>query len=209
MTIVVVLAAVVAVLVVVSLAWRWASRNWSLPCPSLLAWMLESSLLERLNGTATTVERLELKPGQTILEIGPGPGRLLIPAAKRIGPQGRAIGVDIQPKMIDRLRRRAERAGLTNLTTIVGDATTSHVPPESVDVVFLCTVLGEIPVRSAALAECFKAAKTGGALCVTEMMGDPHYQSRSTVRRLAEQAGFRFERCEGSWLMFTSRFVKP
>lgn len=209
MKIVLVLAAVAAAFVLFNLGWRWASRNWSLPCPSLLAWMLESSFLEGLNGTKTTLEQLELAPGQTVLEIGPGPGRLLIPAAKRIGPQGRAIGVDIQPKMIERLERRAAAAGITNLTTIVGDAGTTHVPPGSVDLVFLCTVLGEIPDRSAALAECFKAVKTRGALCVTEMMGDPHYQSRSTVRRLAEQAGFRFDRTHGSWWRFTSRFVKP
>jgi len=71
---------IAALVLAFSLAWRWASRNKSLPCPTSLAWFLESPTIQRLNGTAATLDRLELKPGQTILEIGPGPGRLLIPA---------------------------------------------------------------------------------------------------------------------------------
>jgi ubiquinone/menaquinone biosynthesis C-methylase UbiE len=196
-------------LVAVSLAWRWASRVRSLPCPALLAWSLENPVLQRLNGTRTTLERLELRPGQRVLEIGPGPGRLLIPAAERVAPSGEAVGIDVQPKMLERLKLRAERAGLTNLTAILGDAAQPHVPEGSFDLVFLCTVLGEIPDRAGALGQCYRALKPGGMLSVSEMAGDPHYQSRSVVRRLAEAAGFQFRSLRGHWWFFTEDFVKP
>jgi hypothetical protein len=66
------------------LAWRWASRIWPLPCPTLFAWALESKFYARMTGTEITLERIGLRPGQRVLEIGPGPGRLLIPAARRV-----------------------------------------------------------------------------------------------------------------------------
>ncbi len=198
-----------AAFVLLSLSWRWASRRWSLPCPSILAWSLESSFFQRFNGTRVVLDRLGLQPGQKVLEIGPGPGRLLIPAAKRVLPGGAAVGVDIQTAMIERLKRRAREAGITNLETIVGDARDPHVPESSFDVVFLCTVLGEIPERTAALAQCFRALKPGGVLSISEMIGDPHYQTRAVVRRLAEEVGFRFESVEGGWWLYTAQFVKP
>jgi ubiquinone/menaquinone biosynthesis C-methylase UbiE len=199
----------VAAFAAISVGWRWASRVWRLPCPSLLAGSLESPLAARFNGARVTVERLGLKPGQKILEIGPGPGRLLIPAAKAVLPGGEAVGIDIQQKMLDRLKTRAEQAGLTNLRAIHGDATQQHVPEGTFDLVYLCTVLGEIPDRPAALAQCRRALKPGGVLSVTEMFGDPHYQSRTTVRRLAEAAGFQPRASYGNFWRFTADFVKP
>jgi ubiquinone/menaquinone biosynthesis C-methylase UbiE len=158
--------------------------------------------------TRKTLDRLDLHSGQRVLEIGPGPGRLLIPAAQRVMPHGEVVGIDVQPKMINRLRKNAEAAHVSNLTTIVGDAALCHVPAASFDVVFLSTVLGEIPDRSAALAQCFRALKPGGRLCVTEVVLDLHYQSQATVRRLAEGAGFRFQTIEGGWWFYTAHFAK-
>jgi ubiquinone/menaquinone biosynthesis C-methylase UbiE len=123
-------------------------------------------------------------------------------------PGGEVVGIDIQPKMVERLRRNSEKGGVTNLTVILGDATQPHVPEASIDVAFLCTALGEIPDRSAALAQCYRALKTGGRLSVTELILDPHYQRRSTVRRLAEAAGFRLVSIQGGWWFYTASFVK-
>jgi ubiquinone/menaquinone biosynthesis C-methylase UbiE len=194
--------------VVVSLVWRWASRKWALPFPWFLAWMLDNPINQRLSGKRTTLERMRLRPGQRILEIGPGPGRLLLPAAQAILPGGEAVGIDIQPRMIERLTARAKQAGITNLTAILGDAAQSHVPEASFDLVYLCTALGEIPDRAAALAQSYRALKSGGVLSITEMVGDPHYQSRSTVQRLAEAAGFRLQSIQGGWWFFTANFTK-
>ncbi|MEX0675630.1 MAG: class I SAM-dependent methyltransferase [Pirellulales bacterium] len=201
--------AALAALVVFSIGWRVTSRRWSLPCPSLLSWCVEGPIADWFAGTNTTLERLRLKPGQTILEVGPGPGRLLVPASFRVLPGGRAIGVDIQFKMIELLKRRAAKSGVTNLTTLVGDATALKLPGESVDLAYLCTVLGEIPDRAAALAECYRVLKPGGALSITEIMGDPHYQTRAKVERLAKQAGFEPKLIEGGFRSYTASFRKP
>ncbi len=203
-----IIAYAVGLVVVVFLGWRWASRNWQLPCPSLLGWALESRLYDRLSGTSTTLERMGLEPGQRILEIGPGPGRLLIPAAKKVLPGGEAVGIDIQSGMIDRLEQRAQEAGIDNLTAIHGDATETHVDDASFDLVFLVTTLGEIPDRSAALAQGCRALKSGGVLSVTEIFGDPHYQSRGTVTRLAERADLDPLRVQGHWWFYTANFRK-
>ena len=192
-----------------TLGWRWASRRWSLPCPSLLAWTLDNSLVVQSPLTLKTLDRIGFRPGEKVLEIGPGPGRLLIPAAKRVMPGGEVVGIDIQPKMIERLEAREKAAGITNLTTILGDATQPHVPEASFDLAFLCTTLGEIPDRSAALAQCYQALKPGGRLSITELIPDPHYQTRFTVRRLAEEAGFRLLSIQGGWCFYTANFVKP
>ena len=148
------------------------------------------------------------RPGQRVLEIGPGPGRLLIPAARRVLPGGEAIGIDIQKGMLDRLNRRARQKGITNLSTIHGDATQAHVPAESCDVVMLCEVLGEIPDRAAVLAQCFRALKRDGVLSITEQFGDPHYQFLPTLKRLAGQAGFQLQAIQGGWWLYTANFVK-
>jgi SAM-dependent methyltransferase len=92
---------------------------------------------------------------------------------------------------------------------ILGDAAHPQVPEASFDVVFLCTTLGEIPDRAAALAQCHRALKPGGVLSITEMFGDPHYQSRSVVQRFAEGAGFRLQCILGGWSLFTANFIKP
>jgi SAM-dependent methyltransferase len=201
--------AVVAAVVLIFIAWRWASRVWSLPCPSLVSWALESPIYARITGTETTLARFDLRPGKRVLEIGPGPGRLLLPAAQRVLPGGEVVGIDIQPGMITRLQQRAQAAGITNLTAILGDATQPVVPEASFDLAFLVTTLGEIPDRLAALAQCFRALKPGGVLSVTELLPDPHYQSRATVRRLAEAAGFRLRSIEGGRWHFTASFAKP
>ena len=111
--------------------------------------------------------------------------------------------------MIDRLNKRAEAAGITNLTSILGDATQPQVTEASFDLVLLATTLGEIPDRAAALRESFRALKPRGILSITEIFGDPHYQSRAAVTRLAEKAGFQLESVHGRWWFFTADFVKP
>lgn len=199
---------VLGILTAATLWWRWQSRRQPLPCPTWLAGFLEGPVMDRVLGTQTTLDRIGLQPGQHVLEIGPGPGRLLIPAARRVLPAGEVAGLDIQPGMIARLEVRAAQAGVTNLATIVGDATQPHISPESFDVIYLCTVLGEIPDREAALRQCHAALKPGGRLSITEIFPDPHYQPRATVQQLAEAAGFQLRQVHGRWYFFTANFIK-
>jgi ubiquinone/menaquinone biosynthesis C-methylase UbiE len=202
--------AILAVLyIALHFAWRFASRRWSLPCPSLFSWAVEGRLVDAVAGTKITLERMGLRPGMTVVEIGPGPGRLLVPAARRVLPGGRAIGVELQQAMLDKLRRKLERDDPGNVELIHADATRQVLPRECADLVFLCTVLGEIPDRASALRNCHDALKPGGRLSITEIMGDPHYQSRAKVHELARQAGFEPESVAGSRWRYTANFRKP
>jgi predicted methyltransferase len=59
------------------------------------------------------------------------------------------------------------------------------------------------------MTETYRALKPGGTLSVTEIFGDPHYQSQTTVIRLASEAGFQPASIHGHWWFFTANFVKP
>lgn len=192
-----------------SLAWRQASKSRSLPCPTLLAWAVDGPIPNWWAGTDKTLARMELAPGMRVLEIGPGPGRLLIPAARLVEPGGQVVGLELQQGMLDRLRARAAKAGVTNLTTIHGDVNQTPLEPASFDLVYLCTVLGEIPDRAAAMARAFATLKPGGRLAITEVAGDPHYQFRGVVNKLASEAGFEPLDVRGHFFLYTALFRKP
>lgn len=110
--------------------------------------------------------------------------------------------------MIEGLKVCAAQAGVSNLTILLGDATQPHFPPDSFDVMYLCTVLGEIPARAAALQECHRVLKLNGSLSITDIFPHPHYQSRVVVQWLAEAAGFCRYTLHGDWYFFTANFVK-
>lgn len=188
--------------------WRLVQQLRTQPCPTVLAWWLESPFVDWLAGTTATLDHIGLQPGQRVLEIGPGPGRLLVPAARRVLPGGSVTGLELQAGMVERLRRRVERAGLTNVTVVQGDAAEPHFPPASFDVVYLCTVLGEIADRAAALKQAHDALKPGGRLSITEIRPDPHFQPLEAVRKLAEAAGFRLEQVYPGLGRYTANFVR-
>ena len=150
------------------------------------------------------------KYGQPVLDVGCGTGRLTLPIARLVGPQGRVLAVDVQQKMLDTVRARAQAANLENVSlqkVALGEG--DFHEQNAFDRAFLTTVLGEIPNQLPALREIHAALKPGGILSVSEIMLDPHYQSPSRARGLAEQAGFRFDRQFGNAFKLTAHFVKP
>ena len=79
----------------------WRRRH--TPCPAWLAGWLESPVTAWM---PPSVDRLELERGMRVLDAGSGPGRVAIPVAKAVGPLGEVVALDIQAKMLDRLKRR-------------------------------------------------------------------------------------------------------
>lgn len=200
--------AAIALLVALSITWRWLSRRHSLPCPSWLSWGLEGPFFSWLYRTETTLERIALKPGQRVLEVGPGPGRLLLPAAQRVLPGGEVVGIDMQPRMIAKLETNAALAGIENLAGIVGDAAEID-PPGKYDVVVMALTLGEVVRQRELLLTIFNSLKPGGRLSITELFPDPHFQSQEDVRTLVEGAGFQHVETLGSPWFYTSNFSRP
>lgn len=75
----------------VGLAWRFFARRRSLPCPPWLDWLLENPYTEMIAGSDAILDRLDLQPGMRLLDVGSGPGRITLPAAERVGPEGLAF----------------------------------------------------------------------------------------------------------------------
>jgi len=84
-------------LLATALVWRSPSRQWQLPCPYRVAHLLDYALTQPFSGAQTTVHSIGIHPGQRVLEVGPGAGRLTVAAARRPGPAGELVCVDIEP----------------------------------------------------------------------------------------------------------------
>ena len=197
------------VIALVAIIWRVASRGRSVPCPASLSWLVElDSPFTKTNRAAVIVERLDLQAGMAVLDVGCGPGRLTIPLARKIGPQGEVVAMDMQGRMLQRAQHKARAANLTNIQFLQAAAGEGKLGRDRFDRALLVTVLGEIPNRQTALREIFDALKRGGILSVTEVIFDPHFQSRQMVAKLVCSVGFRENACHGSRIAFTFNFEK-
>jgi len=200
----------IAAIVLAAIAWRFASRGQSLPCPVWLRWLVEiDNPFTKTNRAAFIVDTLALSEGMKVLDAGCGPGRLTVPLAKGVGPAGRVVALDIQLGMLARAKARTEAAGCTNVEFVTAALGEGRLPADHFDRVVLVTVLGEIPDRAAAFAELFRALKPGGIIAIVELIFDPHFQSRSTVTSLAISTSLRERAFFGHSLAYIMHFEKP
>jgi ubiquinone/menaquinone biosynthesis C-methylase UbiE len=183
-----------------------AKRKGGKPCPYSLARLVDNPVRRRYMDQV--LDRIGIRPGERVLELGPGPGAFTVDAARQAGDGGTLIAVDIQPRMIAAVKERARKAGVTNLETHVASAYDLPLEDGSVDRAFLVTVLPEIPDRRRALLEVHRVLKPGGALSITEEFLDPDYPlARTTIRR-AREAGFALSEQHGNWFVYTLNFRK-
>src|SRR5213079_1689931 len=135
---------------------------------------------------------LEPRPGERVLEIGPGTGYYTLDLAQWVGHEGSIEVFDLQQEMLDHTIRRARERGLWNVNPTQGDAQDLPYEDDSFDAAILITVLGEIPDQDAALREVARVLRPGGRLVVGELMGDPHYVTPGSLERRAGAAGLQF-----------------
>ena len=160
------------------------------PFPARDALALLNPQRRRLHPVDATLRFFRIKAGDTVLEIGPGPGYFTVDAARLVGAQGRVVSVDVQPGMVRVLEERLRRERADRARPVVGDATRLPLADGSVDAAFLVFVLGEIPDRPAALAELRRVLKPGGVLSVMETFTDSDYQLEASVVDLCRAFGF-------------------
>jgi ubiquinone/menaquinone biosynthesis C-methylase UbiE len=177
-----------------------------LPCPAAWAWTLD--LGPRRRTIPQVLDRVGIQPGERVLELGIGPGVYTVEAARRVGLEGRLIGVDIQPEMIAYADQRVQSAGLTNVETRVADAHDLPIEDGNLDRIFLVAVLAEIPDQDGLMLELRRVLRPGGTFSITEEFPDPDYLFAFEVIRRVERGGFTFEQRFGNFWQYTVNFTR-
>jgi SAM-dependent methyltransferase len=146
------------------------------------------------------------KPGERILELGPGVGQHAVDVARALAPLGALDVLDLQSEMLAAVAERARAHGIENINARTGDAC-ARLPygDATFDAAYLSSVLGELPDPDGALRELQRVLKPGGCLVVAETFFDPDYVSLRTMQRRANGAGFKLEARRGSPIGYAAR----
>ena len=176
--------------------------------PSQISFWLDFPLRRLILSPQKLADRLHLNEYSWVLEIGPGSGYFSVEVARRI-PQGHLELFDLQKEMLEKARRKVERAGLHNVGFTQGDAINLPFGENKFDVVFLVAVLGEVSDKERCLDAIYRALKPSGLLSITEQPGDPDFLPLPVVRSLAEKQGFEFVESYGKKKNYTANFRKP
>jgi len=182
---------------------------------SIEARILESDLRTKLWPVEEIIERSGIEKGMIVLELGCGPGVHTMDFAKAIGEEGVLYAVDMQPKMISRLKEKLSKSKskleykyLSKIETKVANAYDLPLGDKTIDLVVMVGVLGEIPDKSSALKEIRRVLKPGGILAISENLIDPDYPLRKTTRKYCERGGYQLVKTSGSFFNYVLQFRK-
>ncbi len=162
-------------------------------CPWYLGYFLASPL-RRLMYKPETIIGPYIEKGQTILDIGSAMGFFTLPMARFVGDEGRVIAVDLQDKMIRSLRRRAEKAELSQIIEIrLCSSLTLGIDDlaDKVDFALIFAVLHEMPDIKLPLSEVYSALKQQGLLFISEPAGHITKEKFGEEISIVEGCGFK------------------
>ena len=148
--------------------------------------MHDNPLLGLLKDPVRKLRSAGLEEGQKVLEVGCGPGFYTIPAARIVGSQGHVFALDLHPGFIEKVREKAKKEALCNITATECNASDTSIPAESMDLVFLFG-LGHIAGGlDSLLLEMKRVLKRDGLLSF-----EGHGRAKPAIQNI-EKAGFRF-----------------
>ncbi len=178
-------------------------------CPWWVGYLLASPIRKLVQDPARILGA-HVGEGMTVLEPGPGMGFFTLEAARRVGPAGRVVAVDLQPRMLAGLRRRAERAGLAaRIETRQASESSLGVDDLAgrVDLVLAFAVVHEMPDAGRFFGEARRALAPGGKIVLAEPAGHVREADFEVTLAAAERAGLRHEPGPAVWRSRTAVLV--
>lgn len=120
-------------------------------------------------GCGIPIEYAQIKPGQTVVDLGSGAGNDCFIAREQVGEQGKVIGIDITEAMVEKGRRNADMAGYNNVEFRQGDMESLPLTEKSAHVMLANCSFNLVPDKKAALREAYRALKHHGQLCISDL----------------------------------------
>jgi ubiquinone/menaquinone biosynthesis C-methylase UbiE len=161
-------------------------------CPWWLGYFLASPIRKLWSDDPVKLTGPYIRQGMTVLEPGPGMGFFTLPLARMVGPSGHVVAVDIQPKMLSSLKRRALKAGLSSrIETRLAQSDSMGLADlkGSVDFALAFAVVHEMPSAGKFFSEAAAALKPGAVLFFAEPAGHVSPEAFQTELEAAQKAG--------------------